>query len=304
MGGAYTLAAWQEAVKLLKDFVVIRGISVFVGNILSNTAFLLFNRFDPIHGAKDINTALKYSLEFQKANKELAHLDMRIKVEGVTKELAARRTEVKDSIARNPLKDFIQAGMMPTIVNDVNLIENDSLFKTEIQEKYLDKVDKFIPSGLKTIVDTMLVSKNTDLHNFMVNATQQSDFVFRYAMFKQEIRKGKTQKEAMRIAKDTFIDYDIPTSKGMQFLNDMGLWMYTKFFMRIQRVIMRNLREKPLGVAAEHVFTSQILGLPSILSLSLGYRLFNGWNPFTMPLDDIITMHENAFPIHLMDKAF
>ena len=36
--------------------------------------------------------------------------------------------------------------------------------------------------------------------------------------------------EAITEASQTFINYDVPTSPGMQYMNDMGLFMFTKFF--------------------------------------------------------------------------
>jgi len=49
---------------------------------------------------------------------------------------------------------------------------------------------------------------------------------------------------------DTFVNYDIPTSPEMQWLNDMGFFMFTKYALRILRVVFRLLEEAPATALA------------------------------------------------------
>jgi hypothetical protein len=41
------------------------------------------------------------------------------------------------------------------------------------------------------------------------------------------------------------VNYDIPTHKGVQYLNDMGFLMFTKYYMRIQKPLVRMVGENP-----------------------------------------------------------
>ena len=65
-------------------------------------------------------------------------------------------------------------------------------------------------------------------------------------------RKGDplTSEEAIRRARQAFVNYDTPTAKPVQYLNDMGLLWFTKYYLRIQAVIMQLVREQPLRAAA------------------------------------------------------
>jgi hypothetical protein len=45
--------------------------------------------------------------------------------------------------------------------------------------------------------------------------------------------------------KDTFIDYDAPTSKQIQYLNDTNFLMFTKFFIRSQKIIYQTYANAP-----------------------------------------------------------
>jgi hypothetical protein len=77
--------------------------------------------------------------------------------------------------------------------------------------------------------------------------TQASDFVARYALIEGLKNQGKSSKEAMNTAKDAFIIYPDPDSKLMQYLNDIGLVMFTKYLTRIQKVIGKGAIDYPLN---------------------------------------------------------
>lgn len=295
--------AWLEMVKLMKDFVVVRGFTVLFGNIASNMSVLMINGGNPVRAIKDISTALKYSLEYKKDRERYMNLLWKVR-EGVDKAInQSELAELQDKIERNPLKDFIDAGMMPSIVNDVNLVNSEFDFKPKWLQK-LDEIENKTPDLFKDVMKYLFVSKDSGLHQTMMNVTQQSDFVFRYAMYQQEIRRGTEKKEAMRIAKDTYIDYDVPTSKYMQWANDIGLWMFSKFTMRFQRVLARLVERHPLAVGAEHLVMEKVLGMPSVWSLGILSRLYEGKNPMRMPLDDVMGMHGHAAPIQILSAAF
>ena len=70
-----------------------------------------------------------------------------------------------------------------------------------------------------------------------------------------------TEKEALQLVDEAFINYDIPSHQNIQFAADMGLFMFNKFFFRIQSVIAREVGQHParfltlLGI--EQVFGAQ-----------------------------------------------
>jgi hypothetical protein len=67
-------------------------------------------------------------------------------------------------------------------------------------------------------------------------------------------------------ASKTFINYDVPTSQGLQYANDMGLFMFTKFFLRIQAVLMKLLGKRAGSVIAQHLLVENLTGAEGILS--------------------------------------
>ena len=291
-----TYALWVDIIKKLKDFIVIRNFKVLFANIKSNVAFLMLNASDPINAYKDIKDALTYSLVYQKDMQELNKIKHELKIGLSNPDKVARYTVLRDKIARNPLRDFIEAGMMPMIVNDMSFKQGEVEYENAL-DKGINTVFGKLPTPLRNSAEFLLVSPGTPLYSFLSNATQQSDFVFKYALYKQELRKGKSRQQAMDAAREVFIDYDIPTNRAIQFMNDIGLWMFTKFALRIQRVLMRYAREKPGKLAVEHIISTELLGNPSLISLNLANYFMGGSNPFRVPTDGVLTMWGNATPI-------
>ena len=292
------LALWMDLIKTMKDFVVIRNFKVLWLNIRSNIAFLMLNSTDPVNATKDIKDALMYSLQYQRDMQALNKLKHEMSIGLSTPAMVADFAVKQDDIARNPLAEFISRGMMPMIVNDVSFKKGEVEFDTAF-DMIKDKTVGKLPKGVQKSLDVALVAPGTPLYSFLSNATQQSDFVFKYALYKQELRKGKTKDEAIDLARTVFIDYDIPNSKAIQFVNDIGLWMFTKFALRIQRALIHYIKTKPGKLVAEHVISSGVMGNESILSLNI-VNSFNGTHPLRNPTVGVLTMYEHALPIQMI----
>jgi hypothetical protein len=290
-----------ETVKALKNFIVIRGIKVLIANIKSNIALLMLNGSTPIQSTKDIKDALVYSIKYQKDASELLELEHEVSLGYGDTNKVSRITELKNSIARNPLKAFIEEGMMPMIVNDFSFKKGEVQYNDFIDDVKDATVNK-LPKPLKATFDFLTVAEGTKLHDFLANATQQSDFVFKYAIHQQEMRNGKTNREALARAREVFINYDIPTNRFLQFVNDTGLWMFTKFALRIQRVILRLMKEKPLRLATEALISEQ-LGNPSVISLNL-ISSVGGGGGLRNPMTNVLSMYEHALPVQLLSSVF
>lgn len=292
------LALWMDLIKTMKDFIVIRNFKVLWLNIRSNIAFLMLNSTDPVNASKDIKDALMYSLQYQRDMQALNKLKHDMSIGLSTPAMVADFAVKQDDIARNPLAEFINRGMMPMIVNDVSFKKGEVEFDTAF-DMIKDKTVGKLPKGAQKGIDLALVAPGTPLYSFLSNATQQSDFVFKYAIYKQELRKGKTKDEAIDLARTVFIDYDIPNSKAIQFVNDIGLWMFTKFALRIQRALIHYIKTKPGKLVAEHAVSSGVMGNESILSLNI-LNSFNGTHPLRNPTGGVLTMYEHALPVQMI----
>jgi hypothetical protein len=151
---------------------------------------------------------------------------------------------------------------------------------------------------LRDAANTIYMGHDTKLYGALNRVARLSDFVARYALYQHLTTRGAdqmTSEEAIQRASETFINYDIPMHRGMQYLDSMGLFMFTKYFLRVQRVLLRTFRENPARVlgllAADH-----FVGIgPNVLEGSAVNHFGDNpwrWGAFQFPgsLDNLATV--------------
>ena len=99
----------------------------------------------------------------------------------------------------------------------------------------------------------------------------------------------------MQSVSDAFINYDIPSHRKVQWANDVGLVMFTKYYIRIQKVILKIMKENPVSGLAMLLLNNYWDALPmlfdsGVLADSYGGGLFHT-GAFELPgtLDGILT---------------
>ena len=274
---------WQELVKEIKDIIVVKSMVVLVGNIWSNFTLLKLNGVPISKMVRDHYVAMKGATRFQNDSAELSQLQM-LKDAGIsafTPEMQHRMDELQDALNRNPVKVLIDAGLMPTIVEDIaNTVDNFS-YKSRLQRKTKNMTDK-LPSAVREVGKQVYMTHDTAWYKSLYRMTQLSDFVARYSMYEHLINDKKnplSKSDAIQKASESFINYDIPMQRGLQYMDDMGVMVFVKYFFRIQKVLFKLLQEKPFNVLAM-IGLHQLMDLgPTVMESSAIPRIGN--NPFT-----------------------
>lgn len=299
--GARTERGMQSAVALTKNFIVIRNLRTMAMNIISNNFLLQAHGIGLADIVKDTVYALRAAMQHRKDNALLtAKRQMLYTGLGNQKQLEQEVLRLEQAIANNPLAEFINEGMMPSIVDDVALNQDDTFsFKSALERKFEKQLSK-IPAGVRTTAEWLMVSPSTPLYQFLNNTTQLSDFTAKYVMYNY-YRNNVAKKDrldhdaAIQIASDNFINYDMPTSKGMQYLNDMGIIMFSKYNLRIQKALFRLLERKParalLQALVMHHGTDIPYGIDPIIWNQLGIPFREGAFAFPSVIDEPITMN-------------
>lgn len=278
-----------EVVATAKDWIVLRTLDVLWGNIKANMVLLAAIGVNPVRGTKDAMLAFKAGKAYQDDRKELLEVEYKLRAGiGNQSQLEVRLAQLQDSLARNPLIEFIEAGTMPAIVDDVEATFDDFGYKSYLQEKASKFTDP-IPDNVKTVAQTLMLSPGTIGHNAMTAATQYSDFIGRYVVYKHyREREGMSHDDAIHEAMETFINYDLPSSPQVQWLNDTGIFMFTKFLFRYQRVLMRILRKNPAMVLAQSAALSMFTDIPSAMDPNLLNKGMGILNPGPVVLPSAI----------------
>lgn len=294
---------WQEVVHMYKDNLVIKSIKVMLGNIRSNLSLLLLKGVSPMDLAKHHLVALRGARAYFKDAEELNRLQTLLDTDTTASraqavQIRADIVKVKDSLARNPVKELIDAGMMPSIVEDVDADDNIYTYKSQLTRKTERYTSKLNPTVL-AVGKNVLMTHDTKLYQALSRMTQLSDFVARYTLYQHQTTRKKnplSKAEALFDASESFVNYDIPLPRALQYMDVMGITMFTKYFQRIQRVLGRTIKEHP-GRALMELVTAKYLGLgPTVLDSSWIAHAGNNplaWGALEFPnsIDDIATIH-------------
>ena len=269
----------QTLVKEMKDILVVKNVVTLAGNIVSNMTLLAWEGVPLRKAAASHAIAIKGAIDYRKDSKRLLQLQQAVEIGYFTDNTAAETEilEIQDRLARNPIKPLIDAGLMPTIVEDVEVDDDRYTYKAQLARK-VEKYTSKVPSWMRTVGKQVYMTHDTATYKFLSQTTQLSDLVARYSLFEHVTTRAKdplSVADALRLAEDSFVNYDLPSHRTLQYLNDMGIVMFTKYYLRIQKVIMRLVREKParglLLAAIGHMWS----GLDTIMDSSWVNKLGN-----------------------------
>jgi len=289
---------WQAVVQEVKDIIVVRTGLVLLWNMISNMTVLLWQGVPIKDLMRNHWVAWRGAVNYRKDSEELFRLEAALSTgtSGDAKATQQRIRQLQDSLARNPAKELIDAGMLPTIVEDVALEEDPYSYRSKLKEKVDQYTSKLNPT-VKQAAAFVYMAPGTPLHTAMSQATQYSDFVARYTLYQHLINNKKAPKskqEALKRISDSFVNYDVPSHRHMQYLNDMGLLMFTKYYLRIQKVIMQMFREHPARAIMMVTLDSYLQGMQTIVDSSMWGRLGNPleWGALQYPgtLDELATI--------------
>lgn len=274
---------WQEGVKIVKDNIVIKFVIVLLENILSNNILLWVKGVPLSKLFKSQVLALSALNDFigivkskHVKERKLSALNHKIKTATTGKQqlikeardLKAGIARLNDDIATNPIKELVDEGIFQSITEDVELDTDIYDAKSKIVSKLKPIIDKVTGTPIETGYRYGYLTHDTKPYQLLLKGTQYSDFIARFALYQHSMDKvqdgaskisnaeersnfiAKGREEALADAIETFINYDIPTSKQLQWLNDMGILMFTKFLFRIQKIIFALLRDRPASSLA------------------------------------------------------
>lgn len=267
---------WEWFVTQAKDLIVIRSVKVLIGNIIANTLISSAYGITPTELAR----GMFYAWKEGKAYRQLQAEEQRINFEMLNatsesqrKKLKAELVAVRQNMQNSGMHEYMEEGLMSTIVEDIDMGSETKLFKSDFEKK-LDNLAEKIPQPVRTTMKWATFHPDTEIHKFLSESTQFSDFAAKYVLAKHIERKslkmGKSKKAAfedgIQMAQEVFINYDIPTNRTLQAANDLGLFMFTKFTVRFQRALARQLHQNGGHVMLQHFMVEEYLPVAGLLN--------------------------------------
>lgn len=289
---------WIATVKIAKENIVIKTGVILLPNFVSNNLILFAKGVNPRNIATYQAEAL---VELENYQKDLSERDIterelqsNIKLSAnKRKKLELKLSRLQDSVDNNPVAELIDEGIFQNIIEDINLEEDIYSGKAKLAERAKELADKYLHEYVATSYKYLYMDKTTGPYKLLLRATQVSDFIARFALYKhrtsnvpkkfksRETRLEYKQKVLKEVV-ETFVNYDVVTSKELQTINDLGAIMFTKFFFRKFKIIFS-------------LFTERAASMISILAVekafgeadSIDDNPFNIWSRVNFP-DDIV----------------
>jgi hypothetical protein len=281
---------WQDFVSLTKNKIVIRMPQVVGANLVSNSIFLAIQGV-PL---KDIYTGYRQGAlelkQFLDVRAEMLTLQAKIpSMTGTAKTSAERRIAMLNNVLdKSPIRHMVKEGFFQSITEDVGatnltdpLIAIPKMAATFIGGKSamasvgLDKLNKVPYAG--AVVDHMMMNPNTSMFRLLNNTVKYSDFIGRYVLHKHTMAqnaklpkdKQLSQADIMTFVAESFIQYDLPDPKSLDFANSIGFFMFTKYFVGIQKVIRKQVKDRSLSAALALTANYALLDLSVIQDSSM-----------------------------------
>ena len=283
-----TKHAVRVAEKILKDMtaiskaiIILKIPAVLIGNIMSNLSVSIVSGHSPaavvklqLQGVKDLNRWITDTREL---------LELKTKKNAKQKVDDRRISALENSIKHNPATALVDEGFYTTILEELEDGNKDS---PNVIKKKIDGVLDKMPSILRNGLELLYISDRTPVYKFMNAATQYSDFVARYAQYTLLVQKGVDKDVAAKEVRDAFVNYNKPNSRAVEWANQMGLVMFTKYFTRIQKAVKHQARNHPLklllAIAAQEWVIGDVEDITdqSILTKDIGKMFYNPADSF------------------------
>lgn len=275
---------------LAKTNILLKIPGVLIGNIASNFYYSVMTGSNPIKVFRKTIENYKATKDYIETKKALNAIIFKKRIGTATKRELQLKNWYKSKLENNIVHPLMEKGMYQAIIEDSNVtdIENISRLHKAINN---NKIINKLPKSIKQIGKQLYITEGTFIYDFMWQLTQFSDFASRATEYQLQMEKapekytiikkdGKTIrrlndnwiKYEEKVTKDVweaFINYDIPQSSLMQYLNDMGILMFTKYAFRIQRVIAKNILNNPIGVLMFMLGQSYIMNTEDIMEQNI-----------------------------------
>jgi hypothetical protein len=273
-------SAVQEIMQMVKEMYTIKIPITSINNIKSNVITLLLYGTNPVVAFRDMRIAWVGAEEHRRDSTQLYKLQQQLAigyVKGDTSEIESEIQRLTEALKNNPVSKMLEDGLMPTIVEDVATEEDSYTYQTAFakrMEKYTDKLNPTV----RKVARNIAMTKDTKGYQALNRIVQLSDFVARYALYQHLIKKEiepMTPEAAADEVYSAFVGYDVPMHRTLEYTDSIGLTMFTKYFLRVQRVIRGRIKHAP-GKLAMMLLAESFLGdLPTIVDSSMFIRAGN-----------------------------
>ena len=249
---------WKEMVSMAKKNIVIKTGSVLYHNILSNTVVGILNGVpieymikEQLRTARDLNAYMTVKRDLYATKAELKAAVSLNDTKGISEAQDTIRS-FQTVLNNSPVRELIRRGMFQSITEEIDTESDPYSYASALS----GKINKFagknktlskVNAGAQAVGRYTYMTDDTSMYKLLLKTTQYSDFVARQAVFKYKTEvEGIGKDETENLVRDLFVNYDLPDHQIIQYMNETGISMFTKYPMRMLRVIFKMMKGRPV----------------------------------------------------------
>ena len=293
----------QEITQAWKHAVVAKTASTILGNNGSNMVIAMQHTTDknPLNYLVRFKEMWSYMNQYQEDRRNKVKMEIRASAGEEIDYKELKKLTVR--METNPVYPIMQDGQYTAILEDLNSswINDKGIIEDKLDEvlnKLKRKKDKV---GIKEVIDTLYVRKDSPMYDSMMKMTTYADAITKMIIQQDldaEYNKAKTQedkdntfagklggkdatKAEVRQAVLNYVDgltvnYSYLDNRGIKYANDTLIFSFTKYFFRVFPAMM-----KMLGRKAGTVFLTE-----SAQGLS-GLNIETPWDQYYSPINSV-----------------
>ena len=243
---------------MAKKNIVIKTGSVLYHNILSNTVVGILNGVpieymikEQLRTARDLNAYMTVKRDLYATKAELKAAVSLNDTKGISEAQDTIRS-FQTVLNNSPVRELIRRGMFQSITEEIDTESDPYSYASALS----GKINKFagknktlskVNAGAQAVGRYTYMTDDTSMYKLLLKTTQYSDFVARQAVFKYKTEvEGIGKDETENLVRDLFVNYDLPDHQIIQYMNETGISMFTKYPMRMLRVIFKMMKGRPV----------------------------------------------------------
>lgn len=270
---------WQSAISTAKEWIIIRSVTVGVRNAIGNVHQLAMNGIPLTRMPKLMAQKYTEVTTYRKNANEVTKLSvLRSQITDPLRqaEIDRRIQRLNDANNRLSIAPLIAAGELPSIAEGLT-VEDDNALRQDFG-KWMESVVDKIPKEVKTPLRYAMMGQGTPIYDGLDAMITYGDFIAKSVLYEHKTKnQNMSNQDALREISDEFVNYTLLPGRTRSYLESMGATWFLNYKLRIQKIIMRNIRKNPLG-ALMYTTTMSPLGVDNIFdaflpTTSWGYTL-------------------------------
>lgn len=311
---------WKEMVRVAKARIAVLDLKILQMNYISNFMVNVMAGTNPIQIVRDyvegIRELERYSNTQRKAVQVRARLATAKRPQDI-QSLTAELQGLEMSMVNSPIREMLEEGMFQSITDEVQLQDDTILggISDKVGSKLENALGRKRARQLTAIPRNLFMTADSTVYKAMSRVTQYNDFVARYSLIKQlkhkntllEPSKRKSHEAIMQEAMNYFINYSKPDHPTLQYLNDIGVLWFTKYYLGIQKMVWHTWKNYPTAASATILGQLALGDVEDIFQDSMTSRsplsVFN--NPLTKTFNELLSvplMDQLSYALDLKGK--